>query len=109
MAATSCHAQAEVLRKFLQHHGHALRTPARRALPQRLAVQFDLATARPLEAIGAAQQAGLAAAVGADQPQQLAIADVQVDALEQRHAGRRATRPAPAIRKRGVIRSCNPR
>ena len=59
------HGQAEVLRKLLQHHRHPLRAPARRAPPQRLAVQLDAAEAGPLEAVGATQQAGLAAAVGA--------------------------------------------
>ena len=77
------HGQTEVLGKLLQHHRHPLRTPARRTVPQRFAIQLDNAPVGPLKAVGAAQQAGLAAAIGAEQTDQLAVADRQFDAVEQ--------------------------
>ncbi|MNN68763.1 hypothetical protein D3C81_1844970 [compost metagenome] len=63
--------QAEGLGEFLQHHGDALRTPARRLFPDIVMIESDLAAFRFTEAPGTAQQAGLAAAIGADQPDEL--------------------------------------
>ena len=77
------HGEAEVLGKLLQHHRHPLRAPARRTAPQRFAVQLNAALIGPLKAVGAAQQAGLAAAIGADQTDQLAVAHRQFNAVEQ--------------------------
>ncbi|MCY1366614.1 hypothetical protein D9M69_535180 [compost metagenome] len=63
--------QAEGIRELLQHHGDALRAPARGVLPDVLVIESDLAAFRLIEAPGTPQQAGLATAVGADQPDEL--------------------------------------
>lgn len=69
--------QAEGIGELLQHHGNALCTPARRLLPDIVMGQMHLAGFRFAEPIGTAQQAGLAAAVGPDQTDELAGCHMQ--------------------------------
>lgn len=71
------HPQAEGVGKLLEHHGNALRAPLRGLLPDVLVFQQHLTVSRFAEPIGAAQQAGLAAAVGPDQPDELTGVHVQ--------------------------------
>lgn len=77
------HAEAEVFGKLLQHHRDALGHPARRALPDILTLEQHAPGLWAVETVGAAQQAGLAAAVGADQPNELAGAHFERDIVEQ--------------------------
>jgi hypothetical protein len=71
------HPQAEGVGKLLEHHANALRAPLRGLLPDVLVFQQHLTVSRFAEPIGAAQQAGLAAAVGPDQPDELTGVHVQ--------------------------------
>ncbi|MNH22117.1 hypothetical protein D3C79_819600 [compost metagenome] len=74
--------QAEGIGKLLQHHGDALGAPARRLLPQVMLAQAHPAALRFVEAVGAAQQAGFAAAVGADQTDEFAGTDLQLNVAQ---------------------------
>ena len=69
--------QAKSIGEFLQHHGDALCAPAGRLLPQVVLFEMHAAGFRLAEAIGAAQQAGFAAAVRPDQPHELPCGHVQ--------------------------------
>ncbi|MNH11813.1 hypothetical protein D3C79_713370 [compost metagenome] len=71
--------QAEGIGEFLQDHGDTLGTPARRLSPQVVFIQAYQAALGFVESISAAQQAGLATAVGTDQADELACLDPQVD------------------------------
>src|SRR5690606_5849437 len=71
---------------FLGDDGALARHLARIGLPDLVAVDENRA-ARGLEhTIDRAQQGGLAAAIGADQPDELARLDAQADVLNDRHA-----------------------
>lgn len=69
--------QAEGIGELLQYHRNALRTPARRLLPDVVMGQMHLTGFRFAEPVGTAQQAGLAAAVGPDQADELTGRHVQ--------------------------------
>jgi hypothetical protein len=71
------HAQAEGIGELLQHHGDALRAPFGALLPHVLMLQQYVALVRFAETVSAAQQAGLAAAIGAYQPHEFTGGDVQ--------------------------------
>ncbi len=75
---------------MLEHEADAALAGAARQCV--LAVEADLAAVRPVEAGDDAQQRRLAGARRAEQRQQLAVCDLQIDAVERRETGRTAWR-----------------
>ncbi len=91
--------KAEVLGELLQHHRDTPGGPARRLAPEVVAVEHHPAALRSRIAEGAAQQAGLAAAVGADQADETAGRDFQMHAAQQLGGG--VGRPVQGIEVKG--------